>query len=115
MSALRLLLDEDVPILLATTLRARGLDAIHATETGLRGREDADVFAAAILDERAVLTHNVGDFVALVAQFGTEGRRHYGLVLSEQLEFRELLGRVLHLLADRDAESMLNAVAWLMR
>ena len=58
MATLRILLDEDVPILLATTLRTRGYDVVHATEVGLARRDDEDIFGAAIASRRAVLTHN---------------------------------------------------------
>jgi len=114
-AAPRILLDEDVPILLATTLRARGHDVVHATEIGQDERDDDDVFDAAIEDGRAVLTHNVGDFMEIVGRLGAEGRDHRGLVVAEQVEFRELLRRALQFLSDRDAESLVNAVVWLVR
>ena len=115
MATIRLLLDEDVPILVATTLRLRGYDALHATEVGLKQHDDGDVFAAAVGDHRTVLTHNVGDFVGLARSYGAEGRRHHGLVFCEQVEFRDLLSRTLTLLTDRDAESMMDAIVWLVR
>jgi predicted nuclease of predicted toxin-antitoxin system len=61
----RLLLDEMYPAALAEQLRARGHDvaSVHDAEyQHLEGVPDAEVFAAAIAAERALLTENVADF-----------------------------------------------------
>ena len=115
MSRARLLLDEDIPLLLAQTLRARGLDAVHVVEQGLAGSRDVSVFEAALAERRTVLTHNVADFMEIVGSISSAGREHCGLLLAEQVEFRDLLARVARLLAERDAESLANAVVWLVR
>ena len=62
---MRLLLDEMYPATLAEQLRARGHDVVsdHDADYGhLEGAADAEVFAAAIADDRALLTENVADF-----------------------------------------------------
>ena len=51
----------------------------------------------------------------IFGSISSAGREHYGLLLSEQVEFRDLLARVARLLAERDAESLANAVVWLVR
>jgi hypothetical protein len=57
------LIDEMFPAATATLLRHKyGHDAIHVTETGLRGAPDAQVAATARADGRAVVTENVADF-----------------------------------------------------
>jgi len=111
----RLLLDEDIPLLLAPTLRARGLDAVHAVEQGLAGSRDVRIFEVAQADRRTVMTHNVADFMEIVGNLASAGREHCGLLLAEQVEFRDLLARVARLLSERDAESLANAVVWLVR
>jgi len=61
----RLLLDEMYPATLAEQLRARGHDVVSvhdADYSHLEGAPDAEVFAAAIADDRALLTENVADF-----------------------------------------------------
>lgn len=113
MARVRLLLDEDTPLLLAQTLRSRGHDAVHALEAGLRSRPDPQVFDAAITDGRALLTHNVRHFMPLVAQITQAGRAHRGLLLAEQVEFRDILARTLRFLADRSDEDLTNAIVWL--
>jgi predicted nuclease of predicted toxin-antitoxin system len=46
-------------------LRDAGHDVLTASEANLRNVRDADVFAAAILDNRILLNNNPDDFVAL--------------------------------------------------
>ena len=112
MPRIRLLLDEDTPILLAQALRERGYDAVHATEVGLKSRDDPTVMDRGIADGRAVMTHNVRHYMPLVARIVQAGRSHHGLLLAPQLEFRELLVGTMRLLSEREAETMPNAVVW---
>jgi len=61
----RLLLDEMYPAALAEHLRARGHDVVSVHDPDyqhLEGVPDAEVFAAAIAADRALLTENVADF-----------------------------------------------------
>ncbi len=67
---MKLLLDEMYPTALAEQLRARGYDAvsIHDAEyCRLAGRPDADVFAAALSEERVVVTEDIARFLQLEA------------------------------------------------
>ena len=62
---MKLLLDEMYTPTIAEQLRARGHDAasIHDPEYGiLEGEPDDDVWAAAIADDRALVSENVQDF-----------------------------------------------------
>lgn len=111
----RLLLDEDTPELLALTLRRRGYDAVHIAELDRRGSTDEAAFQFSTSEGRAILTHNVGDFLALVTRAAQDGQDHFGLILAEQVEFRDLLARTLRLLSQRDERSLKNAVVWLVR
>jgi len=59
------LVDEMFPVAAAEILRTKyGGDAVHVTEIGLRGADDAQVAAAARAEGRAVVTENVADFAA---------------------------------------------------
>ena len=91
--SIRLLLDEDVPILLAHVLRERGHDVVHATEEGLSAASDDRVFAQALDQGRVLLTHNVADFLTLTQRFASDSRPHGGLFLVPQLPFGKLLRR----------------------
>lgn len=59
------LVDEMFPAAAAELLRTRhGRDAVHVTEVGLRGADDAQVAAVARAQGRAVVTENVADYAA---------------------------------------------------
>jgi len=74
----RLLVDEDLPRSLAAELRARGHDACHVRDRGLRGRSDDDILAAAVAEDRAVVTADVGFASLLRYPLGT----HAGIVVA---------------------------------
>ena len=110
---IQLLLDEDVPILLAKVLRERGYDVAHVTEVGLSGAADEAVLGWATEQRRAVLTHNVADFLVLTERAAEAGEDHCGVLPSPQLPFGELLHRTLRTLRDRTDDDLVNAVVWL--
>lgn len=59
------LVDEMFPAAAAELLRTRhGHDAVHVTEVGLGGADDAQVAAVARAQGRAVVTENVADYAA---------------------------------------------------
>ena len=110
---IQLLLDEDVPVLLAQVLRERGYDVVHVTEVGLSGSPDVAVLEWAVEQRRAVLTHNVRDFLALAERAAESSLDHYGILPSPQLPFGDLLRRALRTLRDRTAADLVNAVVWM--
>ena len=63
--------------------------------------------------DRAILTHNVADFLRLAKQYAQQGWEHSGIVVSQRIPFRILLARVHRLLARREAEDLRNHVDWL--
>ena len=79
---MKLLLDEMYWPALAEQLVARGHDVVAAnTHAHLSGIPDEDVFAAAQLEQRAVVTENVGDFIPIVQSYAAARTAHHGLVL----------------------------------
>jgi predicted nuclease of predicted toxin-antitoxin system len=84
---LKLLLDEMYPPALAAALTANGVEAVTVSGLGMAGTPDADVFAYAVTDQRAVLTENVADFVAIAAQHSTMGAHHHGLLITLSSRF----------------------------
>lgn len=113
MARARLLLDEDVPLLLAEALRARRHDVVHAQELHLKSAKDPRVLAEAVSRGRAVLTHNITDYLDLATHYGSSGTHHHGIVIARRMEFRELLRRAQVFMATRTAEDLRDAVAWL--
>lgn len=66
---MKLLVDEDSQARrLLDALRHAGHDVLSVAELGCNGQPDAQVFAQAQRLGRALLTHNVADFLALARQ-----------------------------------------------
>ena len=91
----RLYLDEDVHKRVAHALRVRGFDAISAHEIDLRGISDRQQLDYAISQERSLVTFNVADYVKLGREYMASDKKHYGIIVSEQLPVGELLKRLL--------------------
>ena len=113
MSAIRLLLDEDVRPFLAELLRDRGFDVIDAVSSGLGEGTDPEILQAAVDDRRTLLTHNVRHFVELATEYASKGWEHCGIIVADQAPIGDLLARMLRLLARKQAEDLLNSVEWL--
>jgi predicted nuclease of predicted toxin-antitoxin system len=113
MSDIALFLDEDVWLGLAAALRERGFDVIHVYECGRGGLSDPEQLAYAAQEKRAILTHNIGDFVPIAVDYAINGRSHAGIILSQQIEKGELLRRMQNLLQSLTAVKIDNAVRYL--
>ena len=66
---IELYLDEDVSIVVADLLRARGFIAITTREAGQLGNSDADQLAYTFSQKMTLLTHNRIDFEKLAKQY----------------------------------------------
>lgn len=75
----RFLVDENLPVQLATQLRAEGHEAEHAYDVGLRGRHDPDVFAYVRMAQATLITQD-HDLERDTDQFPVP---HAGVVLVE--------------------------------
>ncbi len=78
----RLLIDECIQAkLLVAKLVAAGHDVQTALQAGLIGDGDDAVFAAAIANNRIVLTINCVDFISLSVSLNEQGVQHPGVLL----------------------------------
>jgi uncharacterized protein with PIN domain len=84
---LKLLLDEMYSPRLAEALRVAGIDASTVAELGLAGAADPEVLAAAIAEERVLLTENVADFTRISAELLIAGRHHPGVLIALSSRF----------------------------
>lgn len=64
--AMKLLLDQGLPLSAAALLRDTGIDTIHVGEIGMSEAEDAEIIQRARVEERVVATLDA-DFHALLA------------------------------------------------
>ncbi len=87
---MKLLLDEMYSATVAEQLRRRGHDvvSIHDAEfRSLEGAPDEEVFAAAIAEERAIVTENVPDFRRLEAAALASDEPTPGLIFTTNRQF----------------------------
>jgi predicted nuclease of predicted toxin-antitoxin system len=84
---LKLLLDEMYSPALARGLHAAGIDVDTVAELGLAGSSDAEVFSAAHVHDRVVLTKNVADFARIFAEHLAAGRHHPGVLIALSSRF----------------------------
>jgi hypothetical protein len=80
----KLVLNELWSAEIARQLRRRDHDVVAATEASrrYRGIPDDEFFRRAQEDGRAVVTDNVRDFMAIVAERASRGETHCGLVFA---------------------------------
>jgi predicted nuclease of predicted toxin-antitoxin system len=86
----KLLLDEMYSPVVAEQLRSRGHDvvSVHDPEyRRLEGAPDEEVFAAALAEERALVTENVPDFRRLEADALARGEAPATLVFTSNRQF----------------------------
>jgi predicted nuclease of predicted toxin-antitoxin system len=108
-----LLLDENISPKVAEALcREDGLDACHVRDRGLLGSTDAEVLERAFVEDRVLVTANVGDFEKLARA----RELHAGIIFVEQGDLLrdeqlDLVRRVLVVLAGRDIVNHVVRVA----
>ncbi len=64
-----LYLDEDVDVLVADLIRAKGFDVITTRDASQLQATDAEQLAYAVSQQRTLVTHNRTDFEALVQSY----------------------------------------------
>ncbi len=101
-----LYLDEDVSSLVATLLRARGLDVTTAREQDTLGETDEDQLACAAALGRCILTHNRLDFEELHDQYIASGKQHSGIVIASRRSPYEIANRAAILLDTLTADEI---------
>jgi predicted nuclease of predicted toxin-antitoxin system len=94
-----LVLDEDVSIVVAAILRARGFDALTARDAGRLGRSDAEQLTAAADAGRIFLTHNRADFEQLHRAWLAAGKTHSGILVARRRSPADIAARVGRILA----------------
>jgi predicted nuclease of predicted toxin-antitoxin system len=101
-----LYLDEDVNVLVADLLKARGFDAITARDAGKLHATDAEQFTYAVSQARTLVTHNRTDFEELVQAYFASGQMHYGVIFAVRRSPQEIAQRLLVILNQVTADEM---------
>ena len=108
-----LYLDEDVNVLVADLLRAKGFDAITARDAGQLRATDAEQLAYAVSQSRTLVTHNRTDFEDLVQAYFNSGQMHYGVIFAVRRSPQEIAQRLLAILNQVTSDEMQNQVRYI--
>lgn len=108
-----LYLDEDVNVLVAELLRARGFDAITARDAGQLHATDAEQLSYAVGQARTLVTHNRTDFEELVQRYFNSGQMHYGVIFAVRRSPQAIGKRLLAILNQVTSDEMQNQVRYI--
>ena len=100
--------DEDVSIVLAAMLRARGFAVTTARDSGQLGRSDEEQLTFATAGGSVLVTHNRSDFERLHRSWLEAARSHSGIIVTRRRLPAELARRLGRLLVRLPAESFAN-------
>jgi hypothetical protein len=110
---IELYLDEDVSVLVADLVRARGFGATTTQEAGMAGKDDPEQLTFAVDREAAMLTHNRKDYETLAQEYFTVGQAHYGIIVAARRRPYELARRLLSILNTTTADEMENQLRYI--
>lgn len=108
-----LYLDEDVSVLVADLLRARGFIAVTTQEARRTGESDASQLEYAASQSKTLITHNRADFEVLARQYFSLGRTHNGIIIAVRRPSYEILQRLLIILNQVTADEMVNQLRYI--
>ena len=110
---IELYLDEDVSVVIADLLRARGFSASTTVEAGNLGFSDHDQLEYAISQHRTLLTHNRADFETLAKEFSSAERTHGGIIIAVRRWPSEICSRLLAILNSMTHDEIQNQVLYI--
>jgi predicted nuclease of predicted toxin-antitoxin system len=109
---IELYLDEDVDMLVADLLRARGFVATTTRDAGKLQASDAEQTACAVGRQETLLTHNRADFEALARTYPT-GQSHHGIIIATRHPPYEIVRRLLLILNQVTADEMQDQLRYI--
>lgn len=110
---IELYLDEDVSVLIAELLRARGFVAITTRDAQQLQNSDAAQLAYAVSQQKTLLTHNRADFEKLAQEYAAREQTHYGIILAARCPPYELVRRLMRILNQVTADEMKNQIRYI--
>ena len=112
-SFVELYLDEDVSILIAELLRARGFSATTTLESGNLANSDLEQLEFASEMNKAILTHNRVDFERLAVSYFESGKTHAGIIIAVRRIPQDIVNKLLRILGNRSADEMKNQTIYI--
>jgi len=108
-----LYLDEDVDVLVATLLRARGYESVTTVEAGRRGARDEEQLDYSTSQGLTLFTHNRIDFEELIRRRFAAGITHAGVIIAARHPPHEMVRRLLIILDSTTADEMSDQLRYL--
>ena len=105
--------DEDVSVLIADLIRARGFSVLTTLEAGNLGKSDAEQLSYAVGQKRVLLTHNRVDFEDLAKFYFENNLTHYGIIIAVRRLPNEITQRLLFILNHVTADEMINQIRYI--
>jgi predicted nuclease of predicted toxin-antitoxin system len=110
---IELYLDEDVSVLIADLLLARGFVATTTQEVGNLGYSDREQLEYATSQHKALLTHNRADFEALAQQYFSSGKLHHGIIIAVRRPPYDVVRRLLTILNSVTRDELENQLRYI--
>ena len=109
---IELYLDEDVDVLVADLLRARGFVATTRDAGNLQA-SDSEQMACAVSRQETHLTHNRADFESLARTYLATGQSHHGIIIATRHPPYEIVRRLLLILNPVTADEMQDQLRYI--
>jgi hypothetical protein len=110
---IELYFDEDVDVLIADLVRARGFQAATTQEANNIGIGDEQQLAYASDLQKTFFTHNRVDFERLAEEYFATGREHYGIIIAVRRAPYEIVRRLLAIMNNVTADEMMNQLRYM--
>ncbi|MDZ7360801.1 MAG: DUF5615 family PIN-like protein [candidate division KSB1 bacterium] len=105
---IKLYLNENLSDEIAKRLRADGIDAVSSHESGMDTQDDYAQMQFAVSHERAIVSINKKDFIRLHLEYIKNGKEHWGVILSNDIDHSVIYRRLLRLVGMLQAEDTKN-------
>ena len=110
---IELYLDEDVDVLVADLIRARGFTATTTRDAGNLNKDDDEQLAYSAENQLAYVTHNRADFEARALEYFASGKTHYGIIIAVRRPPHDIVRRLLVILNNVTADEMVNQIRYI--
>ena|GEM_PF-160724 len=110
---IELYLDEDVDVLIAELIRARGFSATTTVEAGQLHNDDDAQLAYTVTHDKTFVTHNRADFETRAQAYFAAGLAHPGIIIAARRSPYEIAQRLLVILNNVTDDEIRNQVRYI--